>query len=482
MFEAQGNTSAATNAQLLRPGEVVDGRYRVEAYLGGGGMASVYRAMHVVLEQPVALKIVSPQIREVPGVAARFIREARAATSLKGEHVARVFDVGTMADGAPYMVMEFLVGKDLGEILEAGQRPAVEEAVDWVLQACEALAEVHGRGIVHRDLKPANLFLTRGADGLPCVKLIDFGISRFETPLSPKDAHGLTAPNAIMGSPRYMSPEMMESPGSADARSDIWGLGTVLYELVVGEPPFDGESFIDIYRKAVDGPPRAPSSLRDDAPRALDEVIFKCLRAEPDARYADVAELAAALAPFGHAEASVRAEDIARVLGATRARPLPGDASNDDLAHVVANESSRVRRRVSREENAPSRAKRIAFFVLAAVLLVGIGAIGARTKVTRTDADVAPTTTAAAVPAPPPAPPPSPYDVEEDLPPRATATTAASAPAAAPSRTNVARPRRPPRHVSPPATPTPAPTPFPPAEEPAPSPSPDNGKLFEDRK
>ena len=301
MSEPQGDpSSSVTNAQLLRPGEVVDGRYRVEAYLGGGGMASVYRATHVVLEQPVALKIVSPQIREVPGVAARFIREARAATSLKGEHVARVFDVGTMADGAPYMVMEFLEGKDLGEVLETSQRPAVEDAVDWVLQACEALAEVHGRGIVHRDLKPANLFLTRGADGLPCVKLIDFGISRFESPLSPKDAHGLTQPDAIMGSPRYMSPEMMESATKADARSDIWGLGTVLYEMLTGDAPYDGESFIEIYRKAVDGPPRAPSAIRDDVPKALDEVILKCLSADPDDRYADVADLAAALAPFAH--------------------------------------------------------------------------------------------------------------------------------------------------------------------------------------
>src|SRR5690606_21483056 len=171
----------------------------------------------------------------------------------------RVYDVGTVPDGAPYMVMEFLEGRDLNEVVERGPLPSVEDAVDWVLQACEALAEVHGRGIVHRDLKPANLFLTRGADGLSCVKLIDFGISRVESPLSPKVAHGLTQPDAVMGSPRYMSPEMMESASKADSRSDIWGLGTVLYELLVGETPYDGASFVDLYRQALEGPPRAPS-------------------------------------------------------------------------------------------------------------------------------------------------------------------------------------------------------------------------------
>jgi eukaryotic-like serine/threonine-protein kinase len=484
-------SSSASNAQLLRPGEVVDGRYRVEAYLGGGGMASVYRAMHVVLEQPVALKIVSPQIREVPGVAARFIREARAATSLKGEHVARVFDVGTMADGAPYMVMEFLEGKDLGEILETAALPPVEDAVDWVLQACEALAEVHGRGIVHRDLKPANLFLTRGADGLPCVKLIDFGISRFESPLSPKDAHGLTQPDAIMGSPRYMSPEMMESASKADARSDIWGLGTVLYELLTGDAPYDGESFIEIYRKAVDGPPRAPSEIRADVPKALDEVITKCLRADPDDRYNDVAELATALAPFGHGDAAERSDAIARVLGATRSRPAVGDASNDDVALVVGNESSRVRRRVSRDDTSSSRAKRFTFFAVAAVSLVAIGAIGARAKVTRPEASAPTETAAAALPAAPaPAPVPvapvaSEEDEDDDAPPARAATTTASSPsalpnAAAPARTNADRRRRAPRHAASPATQ--APTPIPPTTESAPSPSPENGKLFEDRK
>ncbi|MDB4933981.1 MAG: serine/threonine protein kinase, partial [Labilithrix sp.] len=278
--------------KLLAPGDVIDGRYRVEAYLGGGGMASVYRATHVVLEQAVAIKVIAPVIRQIPGMAQRFLREARAATHLKSEHVARVTDVGTMADGAPYMVMEYLDGRDLDAIVESGEEIAVEEAVDYVLQACEALAEVHGLGIVHRDLKPANLFLTKGADGLPCVKLIDFGISRTDSPLAPKEVAALTQPDTVMGSPRYMSPEQMESAAKADSRSDIYGIGVVLYELLTRKAPHEGETYLDIYAAATLAPPEAPSTLRPEVPRELDEVILRCLRVDPAERYADAAELA----------------------------------------------------------------------------------------------------------------------------------------------------------------------------------------------
>ncbi|MBX3265006.1 MAG: serine/threonine protein kinase, partial [Labilithrix sp.] len=283
---------AATPA--LSPGAMLGGRYRIERCLGGGGMASVFRATHVGLDQPVAVKVVSPLVRELPGVVSRFMREARAATRLKGAHVVRVFDVGATDDGAPYFVMELLEGRDLGELLDEGATLGVEEAVDYALQACEALAEVHGLGIVHRDLKPANLFVTRGPDGLPCVKLIDFGISRVDSPLSPEDAVTLTNPEIVMGSPRYMPPEQMESAAAADARSDLWGLGAILYQMLTGRAPFDGDSLFDIYAAAVLAPPPAPSSLRPDLPAGLDEVVLRSLRVDPAERYADVAELAAA--------------------------------------------------------------------------------------------------------------------------------------------------------------------------------------------
>jgi serine/threonine-protein kinase len=293
-----------------------------------------------------------------------------------------------------------------------------------------------------------------------------------------------------MGSPRYMSPEMMESASKADARSDIWGLGTVLYELLVGDAPYNGETFIEIYRNAVDGPPMAPSAFREDVPAALDEVIFKCLRANPDERHADVADLAAALAPFGHDDAVERAAAIRRVLETARTKPADGTGGVEDLALVVGNESSRVRRRVSREDSAPSKVKRIAFFALAAVSLVAIGAIGARTRVPRPEP--APAALPADLgPAIEPAPPAPSHDVPQATPAESEATPVA------PARTNADRRHRAPRHFTPPP-PTSLPTQqtseptsptTSPVTEPAPSPAPSengngngNGKLFEDRK
>ena len=458
MSEPQ-QTPLAPHQTLLKPGDVVDGRYRIEAYLGGGGMASVYRATHVVLEQSVAIKIVSAVVREVPGIAQRFIREARAATQLKGAHVARVHDVGTMPDGAPYMVMEYLEGKDLGEVLEQGKKCSVDEAVDFVLQACEALAEVHGLGIVHRDLKPANLFLTVGADGLPCVKLIDFGISRVDSPLSPKDGFVLTHPEAVMGSPRYMSPEQMESATKADVRSDIWGLGAVLYELLVGDAPYDGETVLDIYAATMKGPPPAPSTVRKDVPRGLDEVILKCLTADPAQRHADVAELALALAPFAGDAGRTRAEGIARVLDASRGR-APG-ALPDEVDGV--GERSRVRAKVRDTKKKTSLAVSIAAFALCFAFLGTLGYVAHRAS--------APDTAAAASTAPPePAEPPT--TTVEALPAAKPAATGTST--ATPTQAQV-RHRQPTRtNVTPPPPPPPAPPPPPPP--PAPT------SLFEERK
>jgi len=373
MSAQEVNGSGKASTPLLREGELIGGRYKIERCLGGGGMASVYRATHVGLDQPVAVKVVSPLIREVPGIVSRFMREARAATRLKGEHIVRVFDVGATDDGAPYMVMELLQGRDLGELLDEGFRPTVEQAIDYVLQACEALAEVHGLGIVHRDLKPANLFVTRGPDGLTCIKLIDFGISRVDSPLSPKDSIALTNPEVVMGSPRYMPPEQMESAAAADSRSDIWGLGAILYELLVGHAPFDGESLFDIYAAAVRSPPPAPSSVRREVPKDLDDVLLKCLRVDPTDRHADVAELALALAPFGNEDASSRAESIARVLDASRAR---GQGVDDGVLappsdRNKSSSSSRIRRRAS--ESRASRRRRVVGLTAAAMLLVGVG-------------------------------------------------------------------------------------------------------------
>jgi serine/threonine protein kinase len=415
--------TSGDNGPLLQEGELVGGRYRIERYLGGGGMAAVYRATHEGLDQPVALKVVSPAIHRAPGIVARFMREARAATRLKGEHVVRVFDVGTTDRGAPYLAMELLEGRDLAELLETGMKPSVDEAIDYVLQACEALAEVHGLGIVHRDLKPANLFVSRGADGRPCLKLIDFGISRVDQPLSPKDEIGLTSPDVVMGSPRYMPPEQMESAATADMRSDIWGLGAILYELLCGDAPFDGESVMDIYAATVMGPPPLPSAKNDAVPEELDRVILKCLAVDPKERFADVAELATALAPIGDERAPVRAHAIALVLDATRARGQGGADPNGSNANQ-SQPNSRIRRRT------PSTIRRNVGLTFAAMLLVAIGS-GAKPIADHFTAKPEPapvTVTSAALPAPEP----EPTSTEPFGPPPPPATSKLSTPEPAP--------------------------------------------------
>ncbi|HSO35956.1 MAG TPA: serine/threonine-protein kinase [Labilithrix sp.] len=473
---------------MLTPGELVDGRYRIEAYLGGGGMASVYRATHVVLEQPVAIKVICPLIRQLPGMAQRFLREARAATQLKSEHVARVTDVGTMADGAPFMVMEYLEGHDLDVLVESEAETTVEDAVDYVLQVCEALGEVHGRGIVHRDLKPANLFLTKGADGLACVKLIDFGISRTDSPLADKDAIALTQPDTAMGSPRYMSPEQMESAATADFRSDIYGIGAVLYELLTKRAPHEGDTFVDIYAAATLGPPVAPSLLRASVPRALDEVILRCLQVDPAARYADIAELAAALAPFGPDGSLGRAEGIARILESSRARTRDGAPEDSVRGRTPSGSSSKIRRRApSAHTIHRRRVLRVALLgIMAAVagLVFGGRALYARGEAHGiASAEIsAPALAIPALGAPLVAPAPAAPAIAAALPEAGVAATepavpASPAPVAPPARAATARVEEPWR-APPPARPT-----FIPSAAATPRAAPaDETTLFEDRK
>src|SRR3954470_13666053 len=211
----------------VQEGEILAGKYRVERVLGVGGMGVVVAATHLQLDERVAIKFLVPDALSSDEAVARFAREARAAVKIKSEHVARVIDVGTLDNGAPYMVMEYLEGGDLSRVLQAQGPLPVEDAVEYVLQACEAIAHAHVLGIVHRDLKPANLFLTKRNDGSQSVKVLDFGISKVlsgNSGASSSDA-AMTRTRAVMGSPLYMSPEQMTSTRDVDGRTDIWALG-----------------------------------------------------------------------------------------------------------------------------------------------------------------------------------------------------------------------------------------------------------------
>jgi serine/threonine-protein kinase len=293
-------------------------------------MGVVVAAQHVRLDEKVALKFLLPNAMMNAEVIGRFEREARAASKIKNEHVARVSDVGTLDNGSPYMVMEYLQGGDLsGWLTERGPMP-IDMAVDFILQACEAIGEAHSIGIVHRDLKPANLFCTTRTDGQLFIKVLDFGISKLSTP--GVDSH-MTRTTAFLGSPLYMSPEQMQTSKGVDARTDIWSLGIILFELVTGRPPFDGESVTELAIKIATQPPIMVRTLRADAPVRFEQLLTKCLERDRDRRFQSVGELAVALGEFAPPHARVSVE---RIVGTERraGMSITGDPTKSALPGV----------------------------------------------------------------------------------------------------------------------------------------------------
>ncbi|MDP9150960.1 MAG: protein kinase [Myxococcota bacterium] len=299
-------------AGIPAPGDVIDDKYCVEEVLGAGGMGVVVAARHLQLGQRVAIKVVRSHGAADSSATGRFMREARAAAGLTSEHVVRVLDVGTLPTGTPFMVMEHLAGVDLAHVLHRDGPLAVVDAVGFVLQACEAIAEAHAQGIVHRDLKPANLFVTHRMDGSALIKVLDFGISK--AALGAVDDGGtLTASGVVMGSPNYMSPEQVRSAKNVDARSDLWSLGVILYELLTGVCPFAGESLGDTLAKIVSEPAPPITMQRPDLPTSLAAAIHRCLQRRLDARVQSVGELASRILPFAPDEAALSVERIQRV-------------------------------------------------------------------------------------------------------------------------------------------------------------------------
>jgi len=383
------NPAKAEHVVQVAAGDVVAGKYRVERVLGQGAMGIVVAARHEELGQKVAIKLLHPDVSASDDGRERFLREARAAAKLESDHVARVFDVGTFGEKNAYMVMEHLEGSDLEKYLDSHGALPIDEAVDYVLEALEALAHAHAHGMVHRDIKPSNLFLVERVDGTRRVKILDFGISKTEAGLgvSSPGSSTLTSPHAVLGSPAYMAPEQIRSSKNVDQRADIWSVGVMLYELVTGKSPFIGESVGDTLARVLASRPEPITQLRPNVPLALVNAVERCLETDESKRFQNVSELADALAPLGSPRTQDLPRRISRVLSLytnpSRPRAIvpsdPGVRVNvaaetlaADIAQAKGTQITATSNRVSTESGKSQRpVALIGVIALVAVALVG---------------------------------------------------------------------------------------------------------------
>jgi urea transport system substrate-binding protein len=301
----------------VRPGDVIAEKYMVIRVLASGGMGVVVAARHRQLHRIVAIKFLREGMSSKAGVVARFEREGRVIAGLTGEHVAKVFDFGRLPTGEPFIVMEFLEGETISERIRRLAKIPPPEAVSFVLQACDGLAEAHAAGVIHRDLKPQNLFICKQLDDTESIKIIDFGISKAR-----ESEATLTHEADVIGTPAYMAPEQFEAPGSVDERADVWSLGALLYEALSGQLPFAGAGVLQIVSAVVKTEPKLLTELDPGISPELAAVVHKCLSKEPDGRFASVLELARALTPFATGDGALRLERMERL-----ARPRPASPS-----------------------------------------------------------------------------------------------------------------------------------------------------------
>jgi len=411
--------SFAPASPYPQAGEVLDGKYRIERLLGEGGMGAVAKATHLLRRAPVALKFMSPAVLQMAGAVERFVNEGVAASQIDSDHVVKIFDVGRMANGAPYLVMEYLDGCDLAQLL-AREGPVLPapRAVTFTLQILRALQTAHAAGIVHRDMKPSNCFVIT-KDGDPdFIKLVDFGISKVKSAAEAAPSH-LTRTNSALGTPLYMSPEQARSPRDVDHRTDLYSVGAILYEMLTARTPYTAASgeYTEILFKIFTTEPEPIQSLRPDLPDGLAAAVHRALTRDLGQRFGSALEMAEALAPFGDERG---AGLLARMRGTrpSSVAPLPmsglspatsnlGAGAPPPEPRFTASAASIAPRGVptevgvTRESPAAQPARpRAAIFVAAAavaVLVGGAGVVAVKSHASATGSAVGPDLSAPAV-------------------------------------------------------------------------------------
>jgi serine/threonine-protein kinase len=309
------------------PGVIVAGKYRLVALLGKGGTGAVYEAEHVVIGRRFAIKFLLPGLATDPGVLARFEHEARAAGRLESEHIAAGLDFGIADDGAPFIVMERLLGETLRQILQRGPLPA-DRAAGLIVQACRGMAVAHGHGLVHRDLKPANLMVGRRADGTDHLRILDFGVAKLRNA-----SHGATHSGALIGTAHYMSPEQVRGSGDVDELTDVYALGCTLFEALSLHKPHPGETYDAILSHILFEPVRPLRELCPGLPAGLAEIVMATLVCERAGRIDSVAELGNALLRFIHPPpAPIEVASHGKPVAEPPAQPAPAPPESETIA------------------------------------------------------------------------------------------------------------------------------------------------------
>ncbi|MBI5500543.1 MAG: protein kinase [Deltaproteobacteria bacterium] len=394
-------------------GRTIEGKYEIVRRIGEGGMGSVYEARHLLLDKKLAVKVLLPEVAGDPEVVQRFHNEARIAASLGHENVIEITDMGVLPSGSPFIVMEFLQGESLAHRLEENNRLSTSETVRILAPVLDALAVVHEAGVVHRDLKPDNVFLARrsGAEGArTVVKLLDFGISKLRC--AETGNFHLTRTGTVLGTPYYMSPEQASGCKDLDQRADLYAVGVMLYEMLVGRRPFEGDTYNALLAAILTRDPPRPRELCPDIPEALEAIILRAMARDAAQRFPTASEFLHALAPFGPPGLVPRSSP-------SRLAPLP---SRSAVGTPAA-------RSVDREGDARPRRGGLLWIVTGGLVAAAaaVALLVLRPWDDGTTDSPGPSPAAESAAARPPVPPPSP-----DLPPATSAALPPPAPHEAP--------------------------------------------------